>query len=113
MTRLDLAKPVCLVAAMTSSFLGLATLRLCAQQAQPDSADSAAAMSLIRAGDRPMAEGSASRESQQRAILLLHQAVALARHARARTPEVVALYRISYLYRNMGVSDSAIHYGDQ
>src|SRR5207249_6161409 len=33
--------------------------------------------------------------------------------ARARTPEVEALYGISFLYRTMGASDSALHYGNE
>src|SRR5438093_1059680 len=113
MNRLDLTGPVGLVVALTASLLGLATPHLCAQQEQPDSADSAAAMALIQAGAQPMAGGSPSREKQERAILLLHEAVALARRGVARTPEAVALYSISYLYRSMGVSDSALRYGDQ
>jgi len=113
MTRLALSRPVGLTVALTASLVGLAAPHLCAQQEQPDSADSAAAVSLIQAGAQPMAGGYPSREKQERAIVLLHEAVTRARHGRARTPEAVALYSISYLYRTMGVSDSAIHYGEQ
>src|SRR5207253_7908648 len=85
------------VLAVTASFVALVTGSLSAQQKEPDSADSAAAMSLIQASDRPMAQGSASRETQERAIGLLQQAVTLARRGGAPTVEGIALYRISYL----------------
>jgi tetratricopeptide (TPR) repeat protein len=99
--------------AATASLCSLTITHLSAQQEQPDRADSAAAMSMIQASDRLTAEASASRETLERAILLLHQAVALARHGSARTPEMSALYRISYHYRSMGVSDSALKYGKE
>jgi tetratricopeptide (TPR) repeat protein len=54
-----------------------------------------------------------SRETEEQAISRLQQGTALARRARAPLLEVQALYWISYFYRRMGASDSALYYGAQ
>src|SRR5438874_3041061 len=98
---------------VTTSVLILHGATLWAQQERPDSADSAAAASLIQQAFQPLSEGLYSRETEERAISRLQQGTALARRARAPLLEVQALYWISYFYRKMGASDSALYYGAQ
>jgi len=86
---------------------GLPNPRLCAQQ---DWKDSLAAASLVQDAVQTVSKVS-SPESNERGIVLLQRAVSLAQRGHARGVELTALYWISHLYRIVGSSDSALHYG--